>query len=305
MSHSFLRIVMMAITLPVLMNGLMGVGWSQQANIAPAQMSKSSQEPAAGSQDDSGESQLSKNLYAAMVAADQPAFYWSFDQGSLKDVSGKDVSGQWVFKQQGNVKSKVAGPKGEKYPLFSSDNEALEFGNKAGYLTLDDSPINPKDPAALAASPLRFQQGDSITLEAWVDVQQLADNQQMYVVGKGRTKRSGYPAENQNYALRLAGKNGQALVSFLFRDADSQPGNSENYHRWNSQSGVAVDSGWHHIAVSYTFGEPKSIKGYIDGTPVEGTWDYGGPTTKAPVVDDDQLWVGSSLGGIPPVPFVG
>ncbi len=305
MSHSFLRIVMMAITLPVLTNWLIGVGWSQLPEPAPAQLSKSSQEPAAGSQDDSGESQLSKNLYAAMVAADQPAFYWSFDQGTLKDVSGKDDSGQWVFKQQGNVKSKVAGPRGEKYPLFSSDNEALEFGNKAGYLTLDDSPIKTKDPAAIAASPLRFQQGDSITLEAWADVQQIADNQQMYVVGKGRTKRSGYPAENQNYALRLAGKNGQALVSFLFRDADSQPGISENYHRWNSQSGVAVDSGWHHIAVSYTFGEPKSIKGYIDGTPVEGTWDYGGPTTKAPVVDDDQLWVGSSLGGNPSSTFRG
>ncbi|TXT34059.1 MAG: hypothetical protein FD138_1749 [Planctomycetota bacterium] len=49
-------------------------------------------------------------------------------------------------------------------------------------------------------------------------------------------------------------------------------------------------------AKSYTFGKPESIRGYIDGQPIDGDWDYGGATTEAPVIDDDELWIGSALG---------
>lgn len=53
----------------------------------------------------------------------------------------------------------------------------------------------------------------------------------------------------------------------------------------------------HHVAVTYVFGEPDSIRGYIDGKPVKGRWDMAGPTTKRPIVDDDELWIGSAMGG--------
>ncbi len=35
---------------------------------------------------------------------------------------------------------------------------------------------------------------------------------------------------------------------------------------------------WHHVAVSYTFGESDSIRGYVDGEEVKGAWDMGGAT---------------------------
>ncbi len=71
----------------------------------------------------------------------------------------------------------------------------------------------------------------------------------------------------------------------------------DDYHRWNSDIGFVPASGWHHVAVSYKFGNPNSIKGYLDGREVSGTWDYGGATADAPVVDRDELWIGSSMGG--------
>ncbi len=56
--------------------------------------------------------------------------------------------------------------------------------------------------------------------------------------------------------------------------------------------------GWHHIAVSYRFGDPKSIRGWIDGKPQPGgSGIVGGETSRPPVVDDDEVWIGSSMRG--------
>src|SRR5690606_15464966 len=50
-------------------------------------------------------------------------------------------------------------------------------------------------------------------------------------------------------------------------------------------------------AICYRFGEPESIQGWIDGKPLTGRWDMGGATREPPVVDDDAIWIGSSMGG--------
>jgi hypothetical protein len=49
--------------------------------------------------------------------------------------------------------------------------------------------------------------------------------------------------------------------------------------------------------VAYRFGDPKSIVGYIDGESTKGNWDMGGTTKLPPVVDNDEVWIGSSQGG--------
>ena len=51
------------------------------------------------------------------------------------------------------------------------------------------------------------------------------------------------------------------------------------------------------MAVTYRYGTPDSILGYIDGEPVDGEWDMGGKTTHAPVVDNDEVWLGTTLRG--------
>ena len=66
-----------------------------------------------------------------------------------------------------------------------------------------------------------------------------------------------------------------------------------------------LDGHWHHVAFVYAFGDPDSARAVIDGQFGGGTWDMGGPTTKPPVVDNDELWIGSSMGGNPENSFRG
>ncbi len=75
----------------------------------------------------------------------------------------------------------------------------------------------------------------------------------------------------------------KARPSFLFatRGEDSK---ESTYHRWTTDRGFAPDGAWHHIAVSYRFGTPESVAGYVDGEKVKGKWDMGGPTKAA------RLW---------------
>lgn len=241
--------------------------------------------------------------YAETILADRPVAYWRLDDNRFEvhpkslghGVIGRGVPSRLFDEDnlndasatsKGYVRADQVGPRPPKFLNFEADSQAAIFESPAV--------IKIADPGA--KSLLDFGLGDSITLEAWVLVKKLGDGQQMYVVGKGRTKNAGVAEENQNYALRLAGKKGDACVTFLFRSEDNRKGKSDDYHRWTSKTGFDIESGWHHVATSYTFGKPESIRGYIDGQPVVGDWDYGGATTEAPVVDDDELWIGSALG---------
>lgn len=226
--------------------------------------------------------------YVEMILADEPIAYWRFDgqkpkvAANFSEISGLDAT------VNGQVSLESPGPRPLQFPAFGSTNQAARFSGQGNFLRVKD----PGDD-----SVLDFTKGDAITLEAWVNPTQMAENQQVYILGKGRTTNKGFARENQNYALRLRGVGGTARISFLFRNAKNRGSNRDDYHRWNSNLGFVPGGGWHHVAVTYEFGNPKSIKGYLDGRPVSGTWDYGGETADAPVVDNDELWIGSSMGG--------
>lgn len=240
--------------------------------------------------------------YAESVLLDRPVAYWRLDD-NLFEVHPKSLGHGVIARgvpsrlfdednlndlsaiSKGYLRADQVGPRPPKFLSFEADNQSAMFESPAV--------IKVADPGE--KSPLDFGLGDSITLEAWVLVKKLGDGQQMYVVGKGRTKNAGVAEDNQNYALRLAGKKGDACVTFLFRSEDNRKGKSEDYHRWTSKAGFDIDTGWHHVATSYTFGKPESIRGYIDGQPLDGEWDFGGATTEAPVVDNDELWIGSAI----------
>lgn len=234
--------------------------------------------------------------WTEQITADRPAYWWRFETQDAINPSvpseGVPLSGRIL----GKVKQGSEGPRPSQFPTFTAGNSAVEFSGEGGSIRYADPGDN---------SPLDFAQGDAITIEAWVNVEKLAKDQQMYVIGKGRTKNPGFPADNQNFALRLTGANEQARLSFLFRDATPETDGSRDYHRWDSKQGFPPASGWHHLAVSYVFGDPQSIAGFIDGERMEGLWSYGGPTTEAPVVDNDELWIGSSMGGNPSSSFRG
>ncbi len=239
-----------------------------------------------------GEDSKPPETHRQRVLRDRPVAYWCFDedQGNVA-VSQIEQEKKFAGTLEGAAKLGQPGPRGKVYPDFNDQNRALTLGSGKSLIRIGD----PGDDGFLD-----FADGDSITMEAWVKPQSLADGQQVYIVGKGRTNNDGFPRENQNYALRLRGIGGAAHVSFLFRTATKQ-----QYHRWNSDLGFLVDGMWHHVAVVYTFGKPDEIRAYVDGQESVGSWDMGGPTTEPPVVDNDEVWIGSSLGGSPGCTFHG
>ncbi|MCB1277302.1 DUF1553 domain-containing protein [Prosthecobacter sp.] len=198
------------------------------------------------------------------------------------DTGGNDVSDlivakpvmQWRFDD-----AKEAGPRAPTFPGFSATNTAMQFTGDG-----KKSAIEVKD-----SEELRFGLNETITLEAWV--KPAAITGAPYIIGKGRLGTKEFGANNQNYALRLQTAKGGAQIGFLFRSADV-PDKKGDWHRWWSKATLPT-SGWHHIAVTYTYGKPKSIKGYIDGRETDGDWDIGGATDRAPVTDGDALLIGS------------
>lgn len=205
------------------------------------------------------------------IAANKPVHHWQFPAREL--VTAGAVA-------------KIPGPDSSLYPTFPAETRAIRF-SPGSYLR---HPATSKDPA------YRFANGDTITIEAWVQCDQIGNGDNQYIIGKGRTHQDGFPKDNQNWALRLRGKEGRAKLSFLFR-SDDEEGNGGEYHRWTSQGGFRPGNRWHHLAVTYQFGDSSSIRAWVDGKISQGSWDLGGATRRPPVVDRSEVWIGSSLGG--------
>ncbi len=214
--------------------------------------------------------------YDALIARDKPAAHWSSNPEATEPLLQ-------------NGATITAGPRPPEFPAFGAENHAIDF-------TKPGARVRIADPGA--DSIYDFKKGESITLEAWVQCDQLGDGQNAYIIGKGRTGAAGQPAHNQNWALRLREDDGTARISFVFRDErNAHEKGGEFWHRWTTDTGFLPGGGWHHLAVTYTFGQSKSVRGYLDGSEVKGAWDMGGATELGPWVDDGEIWLGASMGG--------
>ncbi|MEO2036369.1 MAG: DUF1553 domain-containing protein [Planctomycetaceae bacterium] len=209
---------------------------------------------------------------AGQLASAADPIRWSFDEALPVAVHGE------LQRATGHLQSPA-------YPEFGVGNHVLRLSTPSW--------IQVPDPGDQSA--FDFDNGDEITLEAWVNVRTIAEN--AYLVGKGRSAGSGANSLNQNWALRLRKSNGKVCLNFLFRSrsSDDHPG---DWHRWTSTQGFSNGSRWHHVAISYRFGEPESVRGFVDGKRVTGKWDMGGATVQPPVVDNDDVWIGSAMGGV-------
>ncbi len=186
----------------------------------------------------------------------------------------------------GNVQRDQAGPRPPEFPDMAENNTAVRL-DAGAYLAAPDSGPN---------SDFDFTNGDAITIEAWANPSVLRDGQVGYIVGKGRTGSPKFARDNQNWSLRVVGVKNEATLSFLFA---TKPSTGEtHWHRWDSKLGFPVGTGWHHIAIAYRFGDPKTIRGWINGEPTPGTWSYGGETKEPPIVDDDEVRIGNGFEGL-------
>ncbi|MBL9155102.1 MAG: DUF1553 domain-containing protein [Verrucomicrobiales bacterium] len=221
--------------------------------------------------------------YGEQIRQLLPVAWWSFDDAKRPDLG--EISGE--------VKLGVPGPGAKDFKTFPDTNRAAGFsvkdGKAAGFIRLED---------VGAGSQFDFDNGDPITIEAWVNVDaSVAKGANMYVLGKGRTGNPGEAANNQNYGFRLFESGGYLNLSWLFRSRDDGD-SAGDWHRWDSSTGFKAGTGWHHVAIVYVFGEPESVRGYIDGEAVDGVWSksYAGATKRPPVIDNDEIWVGTSGG---------
>lgn len=197
-----------------------------------------------------------------------------------------DTIGTW----QGTPEIETLGPQPPVFPTFKLGNKSAFFPGKDLSLVVKESD--------LPEANLRFTLGETVTLEAWVNVEEIKNGAYLYLIGKGRNQNKAFAGENQNYALRIKGEEGEARLSFLFR-SEAKKNIKGDYHRWTATEGFIPSSGWHHVAVVYTFGKSKSLIAYLDGKDVKGKWDLGGATDKAPVTDADDLVIGTGNGGGP------
>ncbi len=186
----------------------------------------------------------------------------------------------------GNVQRNQAGPRAPEFPDLAADNMAVRV-DAGAFFSVPDLGVN---------SPFDFTNDDAITIEAWVNPAEIRNGQPVYIVGKGRTGSPKFARDNQNWALRVIGQDGNVHISFLFATKLTSAG--KHWHRWTSTKGFPMATGWHHIGVSYRFGDPESVRGWVNGQATDGKWDMGGKSKEPPVVDDDEIRIGNSFNGM-------
>ena len=186
-----------------------------------------------------------------------------------------------TFQKVGKVNFKQPGPRPPEFPDLSNNNFSVRLGGAGSRIVIKDPGEN---------SYYDFSNRDEISITAWIKLEKFS-NHPAYIIGKGRTHNPGFIKDNQNWALRIVGENNLGKLSFLFSTG------SNKWHRWTSKEGFDPHAGWHFVSFSYHFGKPESIRAWIDSIPTPGVWDINGPTTDPPITDNDEIWIGSSMGG--------
>ena len=215
-------------------------------------------------------------VFAAAVVSNgaEPALQWSFEDNPLL--------GAW----EGKTGKAESGPRPPRYPEFKQANQAGAFTGHEGWIVV-------KDHERGGTTNVRFGPGDIFAFEAWVKFRSIAKGNIAYLFGKGRSPKHGEKLgeNNQNYSIRFKGTGQGGKLGFLFTSHDPDTDKIE-WHRWWSKA-VVPASGWHHVALQYTFGETRSLRAYIDGRPAPGVWDLGGDTDLPPVQDAADLVIGT------------
>src|SRR6187402_763824 len=100
----------------------------------------------------------------SIVPKVNPLIKWTFDA---------DEPGTW----KGKKVVEAQGPQKPLYPGFPAGNKAAQFSGKDSSITIKESDVPDAN--------LRFGHGEAISIEAWVNVEELKDGSYCYLIGKG------------------------------------------------------------------------------------------------------------------------
>ncbi len=110
-------------------------------------------------------------------------------------------------------------------------------------------------------SPFDFGAGQAVTFEAWIKPTALVSGSTEIIVAKG------VAGGARQWLFDVSGAAGVGKLRFGYGS-----GLSDVY---TSDVNVITQDRWTHVAVTYTMGTGSSIKLYVDGVPVTGTWTSG------------------------------
>lgn len=207
--------------------------------------------------------------------------------------------GHWQF-EEGGTNQQLADSSGHGFTMnrgSSSGTNATDptwtTSSRIGTNALD---FDGGDRVTLAAadtanSLLDYASGNEITIAAWVNPDAIDNADTQFILTKGRSDST---SGIQNYCLFLRGVSNTTIgPSFRYTNAAGT-----TIYQWDSTTAAfGENSGWHHIAVTYTFGTGSSLAMYVDGLPVAGGWISGATGNVAPGSNDTPLWIGSGNNG--------
>lgn len=101
-----------------------------------------------------------------------------------------------------------------------------------------------------------------------------------------------------NYDFRLVPAHGidseWSSLSFYYTGVDGLE------HRWGIYEPISTSiplGVWKHVAVTFTYGVPETIRIYINGVSKSGRWTWTGKGTALPTTPSDNVTIGAGFGG--------
>jgi len=131
--------------------------------------------------------------------------------------------------------------------------------------------------------PFDFPPGSSISIDAWIYPTSIEIPPGFTVYG-GPILAKGQDNGSRNWSFAIGGDDGLAHVSFTYSSASGLV-------QYSTNTSPIQTATWHHVAVSYVFGNASSIKIFVDGQQAAGSW-TAGTGNESPVLNDFSPRIG-------------
>ncbi len=211
-----------------------------------------------------------------------PIAEWDFDECSgstIHDASGNGNNGQLYLGTTGVTATGTCASSSDSFWYNGKDgkrNAAGSFDNTDDIVRIQDSG---------ADSILDFGSGDSITIGAWVNIYDFTDD---YQVLAGKTSSGNYYFE---VSPECSNGDANCRMYFIYRNAANTA-----WREATSDNLLLHRNEWQYVAVSFTFGDPDTIKFYYNGMMDEGHW-IGAIGSDAPRETNEDLVMGRNISG--------